>query len=510
MLILSYILFKCKEKFENIQISNNVKYYFSFTTSPQRLKHLIPILERLQNQSIKPEKIIINIPPKFKRTNEAYDYDVIKKIEDAIPLVHFNRIEKDYGPLSKVIGVLQYIKDDNAIIIVCDDDIYYKNDFAKEFIKKIIENKEKLIAGFAYRHTSNFGFNIAEGFNGYGFYKKLIDYNKLIELYNIIEPYTHCYKSDDFVLSYFLKINNIDVIEAGYSPLESYSENEHIDELQTQDNIIGHVDRYKQCKDYIDKYYINREEKKIPEEPVLQYDVVIVGTAKDIEKYLPETKKKLKMIKSLFKSSKVIIYENDSNDKTLDILKEWEKEGFIQLITEKNVSGKRTQRLAHGRNILLKEAMKNNFDIYIVTDLDDIIKNLDSEGILSTFKMKEDWAMVGGNQKDRTYYDIWALRTFDEWLDFDFEYCRNVEKKDENYCFHSRLRNILPDAEPIQVKSCFGGIGIYKKSFLENCNYGNGLRDNTIDVEECEHVKLNEGIIRNGGKIYINPKMITS
>ena len=255
---------------------------------------------------------------------------------------------------------------------------------------------------------------------------------------------------------------------------------------------------------YQRKIYKNAQNNKLP------YDVVIAGTARDIEKYLPGTKNKLEMVKSLFRSGKIIIYENDSKDKTLDILKHWEKEGLIQLITEKNIPGKRTQRLSHGRNTLLKEAMKNKFDFYIVMDLDDIIEKLEPEGVLSTFKMKEDWAMVGGNQINRPYYDIWTLRTFDDWLDFDYLVCKDIERKGEDYCFKSRLREIPPDAEPIQVKSCFGGIGIYKKKYLENCNYGNGLRNNTINVEECEHVKLNECITRNGGKIYINPKMITA
>ena len=94
IIILLFLLYKKgKEYFENIEISKNAKYYFSFTTSPQRLKHLQPILDRLINQSIKPEKIIVNIPPKFKRTNEVYDYAVIKNIEDSNPLVQFNRID---------------------------------------------------------------------------------------------------------------------------------------------------------------------------------------------------------------------------------------------------------------------------------------------------------------------------------------------------------------------------------------------------------------------------------
>lgn len=93
----------------------------------------------------------------------------------------------------------------------------------------------------------------------------------------------------------------------------------------------------------------------------LPYDVIIVGCARNIESHLSNTKEKLEMIKSLFKSSKIIIYENDSTDKTLDILNEWNKDNFIQLITEKDVKGIRTERLAYARNLLYNEAVKHSF-----------------------------------------------------------------------------------------------------------------------------------------------------
>ena len=109
---------------------------------------------------------------------------------------------------------------------------------------------------------------------------------------------------------------------------------------------------------------------------VIPYDVIIVGCARNIESHLSNTKDKLKMIKSLFKSSKIIIYENDSTDKTLDILSEWNKDDFIQLITEKDVKGIRTERLAYARNLLYNEAMKHNFDLLIVIDLDNVINEL--------------------------------------------------------------------------------------------------------------------------------------
>ena len=52
----------------------------------------------------------------------------------------------------------------------------------QNFIEKLSLNKDKVIGGFATRHTHHFGFNIVEGFNGYGFYRKTIDYNKLKEI----------------------------------------------------------------------------------------------------------------------------------------------------------------------------------------------------------------------------------------------------------------------------------------------------------------------------------------
>ncbi len=242
---------------------------------------------------------------------------------------------------------------------------------------------------------------------------------------------------------------------------------------------------------------------------MLNYNIIIVGCARNIDKYLNNALEKINMIKSLFKSTKVIIYENDSIDKTLEILKDWENKNIIKLITEKNVPGLRTERLAHGRNILYKEAMKHSFDLLIVMDLDNVIKLLSIEGILSCFAIKNDWAMLGGNQLGN-YYDIWALRTYDNWMPFDFVKCAFTDKKSKNYCINSRKKNIPINSNPINVKSCFGSIGIYKRKYLDNCSYGTGLQGPEGNKYEiCEHVTFNEGIIKNGGNIYINPKLIT-
>ena len=117
------------------------------------------------------------------------------------------------------------------------------------------------------------------------------------------------------------------------------------------------------------------------------YLSVIVGTARDIEKFLKNTIKKLEMISEIFQKYQIIIYENDSKDNTLNILNNWKNNNKnIEIISEKNVSGLRTQRLAHGRNILLKKALKLNYDYLIVIDLDDVNQNLTKESILSSLR----------------------------------------------------------------------------------------------------------------------------
>ena len=256
---------------------------------------------------------------------------------------------------------------------------------------------------------------------------------------------------------------------------------------------------------------------------ILPYDIIVVGCAKDIEQYLDKTKEKLIMIKKLFRSCKIIIYENDSKDNTLNILKNWEQEKLIRLITEKNINGLRTERLAKSRQILYNEAMKEQFDLFMVIDLDDVIENLSEKSIISCFELNNiDWAMLGANQLDK-YYDLWALRTYDDWMPFD---CWKCVKSANNvmpilkpylklsnvlyyYCVESRYKKISENSSPIKVKSCFGGCAIYKKEYLTNCSYGNGLQKYGEDnIEICEHVTFNECIMRNGGSIYINPQFI--
>jgi len=238
---------------------------------------------------------------------------------------------------------------------------------------------------------------------------------------------------------------------------------------------------------------------------------VIVGAARDIEKFIPDSFEKMEMIASLFKQSKIIIYENDSKDNTLEQLIQWQNNNNnVEIITEKNVPGNRTQRLAHARNTLLEKALTYNYDYLIVIDTDNANLYLTKEAILSSFNNDDkfpNWACIGANQLDH-YYDMWALRTYDDWMPFDHIICI-ANTQDDNYCRASRIRKIDQNADPIKVKSCFGGLVIYKTKYIQNSRY-EGMTPN--NEETCEHVSFNLSILDNNKDvaIYINPKMINN
>jgi len=231
--------------------------------------------------------------------------------------------------------------------------------------------------------------------------------------------------------------------------------------------------------------------------------VVIVGCAKNIANYLPNSIEVLRMIRSCFMESRVIIYENDSNDDTLNILENFAKDDKrVEIISQKNVRGLRTQVLSHGRNILLQKALSYKPEYLVVMDMDIINLELTKKGFLSSFDYNFDWAAMFANQKD-FYYDIYALRTLDDWLNFDFHLCLNIIK-DYEYCVQSRSKKIDENNDPIQVHSAFGGLGIYKTKYIPaEARYYGGENEN----EECEHVPFNKKIL---GKLFINPKMLNS
>ena len=148
------------------------------------------------------------------------------------------------------------------------------------------------------------------------------------------------------------------------------------------------------------------------------------------EKYINANLQKIDEICNLFESSNIIFYENGSNDNSLKLLKRYCNENkHAILINEEYPTDKypRTVRLARGRNICLNIANIIKNDIYIVLDFDDVIAGLKVNSIEKCFTETFEWGALFANQKGM-YYDLWALRTYDNWMNYDcweaYDICR--------------------------------------------------------------------------------------
>ena len=120
--------------------SEKIKIVVSFTTSPTRINKCGPMINSILDQTRKPDLFLLNIPEQFARTGETYI--VPKYIRKSLTV---NRIAVDYGPATKIVPAVLYLREhadiydpEHTRIIYLDDDIAYP--------KKMIETYEKMIA----------------------------------------------------------------------------------------------------------------------------------------------------------------------------------------------------------------------------------------------------------------------------------------------------------------------------------------------------------------------------
>lgn len=250
--------------------------------------------------------------------------------------------------------------------------------------------------------------------------------------------------------------------------------------------------------------------------------IIIIGAIRNGEKYINQVFNNMIQIGILFKNYKILIYENDSHDKTKNILNKYKNENqHIEIIFENNIDKLyqlRTQRLAYIRNKLLKTVLEkyNTYDYLLNMDLDDVNSTND---IVTTFHHIFDydekiWDVQTIHQR-KEYYDIWAYRKaglieYDCWnqvrkdvankIPYAISYQNHIKKYQKPY---SLKRGLIP------VISAFGGAALYKMNKLIEA------KDDVLYVglnkygEVCEHVSFHE-VLKNkyNTKIFINPLWI--
>lgn len=118
--------------YKNVGKKCKDKVILSFTTTPDRVKDITPMLVSLLDQTARVDQIAMNIPEKC---NDS-EYDVPVEYKD---ICNIYTVGKDYGVGTKYVPTL--LREDNCgtkIILIDDNKIY-----GKDFIEKMIQESDK-------------------------------------------------------------------------------------------------------------------------------------------------------------------------------------------------------------------------------------------------------------------------------------------------------------------------------------------------------------------------------
>jgi hypothetical protein len=263
---------------------------------------------------------------------------------------------------------------------------------------------------------------------------------------------------------------------------------------------------------------------------------VLVGTISNAAGSLRADLSKVMNALSTFEVVQIFLVESDSSDSTLLVLEDLQTEmknfNFVSLGDLRSVIPDRIHRIRYCRNVYVQKIRKiidsANIEYVFVADLDGMNSKISSKAILSSFE-RDDWGAVLANQLGG-YYDVLALR-HPEWCPQDVlvdlrheqsliddteiprrSFIRRTSRRVEydrarKKAIYSRMIRIKHDEDWLEVKSGFGGLGIYKAELFRRFDYS--LHEGDLDFES-EHVAFSKRITDDGYKIFINPRMINN
>lgn len=209
------------------------KVIVSFTTSPSRLLRVRPVIESLLKQDYEVAGIEINLPKKYKNSEEYILPDFLELNPDSnickhYPKVKIFRIENDLGPGTKIVPtILRYIDnpDPNLYLVSVDDDNRYPEKLVSSLLKGMKlygESHIYCIGGYNLRlaskcrveldEISEGKVSVIEGIYGVLYNPRLFTEELGAYFYKVMEN-KKCFTSDDITISNYLAFKEINIIK---------------------------------------------------------------------------------------------------------------------------------------------------------------------------------------------------------------------------------------------------------------------------------------------------------
>jgi len=170
--------------------------YISISVIPQRVKNLNESINSLLNQTLRPDKIFINIPYKYNRFTETIPDNQIPNFDSDI--IEITRCD-DYGPGTKLLGSLNKTKKD-SLLILADDDHIYKDYMIEKFFYFYSKDPNSAYSFYVYPIEN---FPVGQGADGFAINTSHLEGIK--NFYDkIVKDYKELFLNDDLWISYFL------------------------------------------------------------------------------------------------------------------------------------------------------------------------------------------------------------------------------------------------------------------------------------------------------------------
>jgi len=229
---------------------------------------------------------------------------------------------------------------------------------------------------------------------------------------------------------------------------------------------------------------------------------VFCGLARNNAGTIKDTISRIATTGAFFKEWEAIIFENNSDDETLDVLAEVSKDHPVTTISHTYrdfkpfgpvATRKRAEHMAKCRNVYL-DKVKHSYDEWqymIVSDMD--LQGWSATGVLHSLSYMNKYDVLSANGIDyynskKIYYDIWTLV---------------IDGVVQNNKIRAPWNE---ESSPIAVDSGFGGLAIYKIQPIQELSYG-AWHDN-FGVYGSEHTGLHMALKGIGAMQAINPFML--
>lgn len=223
----------------------------SLTTSPIRIAKIKPVIDSIMQQTLVPDRIVVNLPHVFKRYNSTFDEIPIFLTNN--PKITINRCE-DIGSLTKVLPTLELASSMDDIIISIDDDIDYPNDIVEHLLTASQLFPDCVISASAVHNYKDNFHALLEGWCGTLYKKKFLTNFDQTE---IKEYPRECFLGDDLILSNYLAKQKIHIVGLELSQifwdekrlLPYWDGEDALYNSHENDNFYGHD--YRACINYL-------------------------------------------------------------------------------------------------------------------------------------------------------------------------------------------------------------------------------------------------------------------